>query len=656
MQRKRIVPSAKSKMFDFFKNVFRKQGDKPYGGQDRPHASLPPPPPPMPVQARSPSASSALASTTRIRPNPIARQSSAIPTGAVAAPPAYAASNGHSNGATDYSGNGHSHTNGNGNALYVPLQGILNGLPGELKAKVRQAEVGEMTVQLPLEKVLVQLSRGQVRLTFGELRQAAPHVFSSDSGQDHVQISLPLNDILCRMNPALLARRQNQRRIEVPDDIRSPFGDQGQGLSFSPTPSRTAAPIPPRPVPPAAPVAPQRPYTPPQMPAPLPPQHMHAPAAPAPIPSPMARQPAPAPMAPITPPNSVAPNPIAPSPIAPMPNAATAGYARPATGPIPTIPASAALRNLAGISPTPAPGHTQQPAHAPGAPVAKPIDEHACLFVALGALAESWPESVRLEIAQLNLANEKVALPLDLLEHGLKRGKITVPWKTLRSWIRPAQPGGVSAHDGVTLELPIKVIFPLFMSRQKGAAGKQKVAIDETIPNLFFGFPGSETAPGPAPSGLSHPVNKPVDTNYYTRSDVPALSDTEMLAKGTPSTEFLKRCATPNEVVSRAAALDGVAGALIALPDGLMVANRVQPDLNPDTLAAFLPQIFGKVSQCTKELRMGDLNNLNFTVGNIPWKIFRVNAIYFAAFGRPHEPLPTGQLAALAAELDRKNK
>ena len=87
-----------------------------------------------------------------------------------------------------------------------------------------------------------------------------------------------------------------------------------------------------------------------------------------------------------------------------------------------------------------------------------------------------------------------------------------------------------------------------------------------------------------------------------------------------------------------------------------MVASRLSPDLNGDTLAAFVPQIFGKLSQATKELRMGELNNLNFTVGNLPWKIFRVNAIFFAAFGRPGEPMPTAQLAALAAELDHKSK
>jgi predicted regulator of Ras-like GTPase activity (Roadblock/LC7/MglB family) len=148
-----------------------------------------------------------------------------------------------------------------------------------------------------------------------------------------------------------------------------------------------------------------------------------------------------------------------------------------------------------------------------------------------------------------------------------------------------------------------------------------------------------------------------LDTNYFSPADSPgAPQPAPAQNNGTrsPGTKFVAKYATPNEVTSRAAALEGVAGALIALPDGLMVASRLAPDLNGDTLAAFLPQLFARVSQCTKELRMGELNNLNFTVGNVPWKIFRVNAIFFAAFGQANQPLPTADLAALAAELDHK--
>jgi len=270
-------------------------------------------------------------------------------------------------------------------------------------------------------------------------------------------------------------------------------------------------------------------------------------------------------------------------------------------------------------------------------------------------MAESWPEGVRKEIIDMNLVDAKVALPLNAVEQALKQGKIAFTWKTLRSWLKPAVLPSVSAQDGAVLELPLKVVAPLFLARQK-QQGKtqQKVAVDEEIPNLFFGFPQPEAATAAAAA-----TARPTDTNYYVweeTADTVKVHDSELKRGPTPGTKFVAKYATPNEVVSRAAGLEGVAGALIALPDGLMVANRLPPEVNADTLAAFLPQIFGKVSQCTKELRMGELNNLNFTVGNVPWKIFRVNAIFFAAFGRAGEPLPTAQLASLAAELDHKPK
>ena len=292
----------------------------------------------------------------------------------------------------------------------------------------------------------------------------------------------------------------------------------------------------------------------------------------------------------------------------------------------------------------------------------------APLLVTLSSLAENWPDAVRQEIVRLNLSDAQVALPANLVENGLKRGRVTFPWKILRSLIRPAPLPSISVNDSTELELPLNVLAPLFFARRKAASGaQQKVSVDESIPNLFFGFPQPEspaTVTAPAPASAPVPATqgaatKPADTNYYTwedGADNSSADEAVFKRKGSGGTEFINRCATPNEIVSRAASLDGVAGALIALPDGLMVANRIPTDLNGDTLAAFLPQLFNKMSQCTRELRMGELNNLNFTVGNVPWKIFRVNAVFFAAFGRAGEGLPTAQLASLAGELDRKNK
>ena len=47
----------------------------------------------------------------------------------------------------------------------------------------------------------------------------------------------------------------------------------------------------------------------------------------------------------------------------------------------------------------------------------------------------------RREIAQLNLSGAKVALPTNLIEPALKRGRVIFSWHHLRSWIRPTPPG-----------------------------------------------------------------------------------------------------------------------------------------------------------------------------------------------------------------------
>jgi predicted regulator of Ras-like GTPase activity (Roadblock/LC7/MglB family) len=551
----------------------------------------------------------------------------------------------------------------NGKGVDVPLQKILEGLPLELQPRVVQPEVGELTISVPLEKVLAQLSRGAVKVSFGELRQAAPDIFTLENDRDRVLVALPLSEILARLNPALITRRRVQRQVAVPEDISSPFDRSGQGLADDENvaepqpqpvpvaPARQNGVVPPiaapppgavsrtvsSPVVPAHPISPVRATPPPAQAAPTPPIAM--PAAPAPRFN-VASNPPPA--APTHLPSAMpAPGPIA---FTRTPLAAT---------PAPVAPAASAATH----SPRDL-GHKLSPTHAPARSVpqpGKPASGPDPLVVSLTALAEAWPDAVRKEIIDANLVEAKVALPFNSVEQALKQGRIAFSWKSLRSWIKPAALPFGSTHDSTALELPLKVVAPLFLARQKQQAGaQQKVSVDEDIPNLFFGHPQPEGTPASAQA-----TARPTDTNYYVwdeNADTVKVHESELKRGPTPGTKFVAKYATPNEVVSRAASLDGVVGALIALPDGLMVANRLPPEVNADTLAAFLPQIFGKMSQCTKELRMGELNNLNFTVGNVPWKIFRVNAIFFAAFGRAGEPLPTAQLAALAAELDHKPK
>jgi len=549
----------------------------------------------------------------------------------------------------------------NGKAIELPLQTILQTLPLELQPRVLCPEVGDATVAVPLEKILAQLARGVVKISFGELRMAAPGVFSTETDRDRVLVPLPLEEILSRLNPALITRRRAQKQVEVPAEICSPFDPEAQKPTFSRGPKAEPAPAPTA-LPPARQTAP----------APMQnfkPTAPGAPLAPArgaisstPTPPPPSAIPVPPPSIPFAPRQTREPEVKAAGPI---PFKAAPASAPAATPPPTHKPFGAPAPAAKPVPAPPAPVVKAAPAPAPVAePVAfkaaKPTEAAGMRF-GRTALAEAWPEGVRKEIVQWNLVDARVALPMEEIGQGLKQGKIAFDWKTVRSWLSPAVLAEFSPNDHVVVELPLKIVAPLFLARQREVSeSRQKVAVDAEIPNLFFGFPQSDANPNTdGVPQASTAVAKPVDTNYYIwddNSESARIDASEYKRTPTAETRFISRCATPNEVVSRAAAIEGVEGALIALPDGLMVASQISPDLNGDTIAAFLPQIFSKVSACTKELRMGELNNLNFTVGNVPWKIFRVNAIFFAAFGRVGQSLPTAQLAALASELDHKAK
>lgn len=566
------------------------------------------------------------------------------------------------------------------NGVNIPLASILSVFPLELRAKIRQSQPGSLTFTMPYENILPQLTTGTVKVKFGDIRRAAPQLFAPGIENDAVEVVLPLNEILPRLNPALLARRPTRKQLSVPDEIISPFAGRGQEQKFSVgnnNPASAAptigAPAPVTPIPRARPalVSPDNGSTPPRdtslfrrstttpgaasivTPAkePIFARRAASPVAPAPPSAPPTEEglvfvrkatPLVTPSAPsVSSGNAVAPTapnsaPSAERPLFVRKPAAPAPDAKPASGVPPR------QNNFLGAPPV---ARSVQPARAP---VAAPASaEGEVLLAPLTALAEGWPAVVRQEIVQLKLVDAHLAMPVEFVEAALKRGRVVFSWKQVRSWFRPAAPARVSPHDATELELPLAVLAPLFLARQGKNGKSQRVSVDETIPNLFFGMPKPEPATTP----------KPADTNYYTwgdTTDKARVDNADIKRKSPGGTDFVAKYATPNEIVSRAAALDGVAGALIALPDGLMVANRIPAEYNGDTLAAFLPQIFSKVSQCTKELRMGDLNNLNFTVGNVPWKIFRVNAIFFAAFGHPSQPMPTADLVSLAAELDRR--
>jgi predicted regulator of Ras-like GTPase activity (Roadblock/LC7/MglB family) len=88
----------------------------------------------------------------------------------------------------------------------------------------------------------------------------------------------------------------------------------------------------------------------------------------------------------------------------------------------------------------------------------------------------------------------------------------------------------------------------------------------------------------------------------------------------------------------------------------LLVAGHLPPGLNPETISAFLPQMFSRVMQYSKELKFGEANNLTVIVDNVPLKIFKAGGVFFTVLGRAGESLPEPHLSIIAAQLGPQNK
>ncbi|KAF0171542.1 MAG: hypothetical protein FD161_4269 [Limisphaerales bacterium] len=158
--------------------------------------------------------------------------------------------------------------------LAIPLKSVLDRLSAALKPLATRAAGPEEKINVPTAKVLAQLATGAVRITFDELRAAAPAGLFSAGGQGDALVDLPLPEVL-RVAGPLLKRKPAQK------------AEPAAGSFFSgPGPAPAAKPASaPAPVAPATPVAPPI-FTPPAAPS-APAPHAFAPAfQPAPAPEP----------------------------------------------------------------------------------------------------------------------------------------------------------------------------------------------------------------------------------------------------------------------------------------------------------------------------------------------------------------------------------
>lgn len=603
-------------------------------------------------------------------------------------------------------------TDGLPNSVSLPLAEVVEKLPETLRRTFR-SNLNSTMISLPLATILPQLSRGRIRLPFGLIRQFSPEgACSAGEDTDSQEIELPLQKVLARINPAQLPRRRQTPLMEVPTDVTGLFGSIGEPISSPTAVNRAPAPVaPPKPAAPEpsveTPVPPKAIKPTPVEDAPTekpttqpiafePPKNQKKAVVPdlEEIPNPFAFNPPVAKDVSAIPAPNPAPSPVSEPPVEPMPQAkparpqpdagesdskpkelemptirfeasandvyrrhpfapktqpsqAPSGPATPATPATPAAKAPAPVPATAKPVAAPVPAPAPKPAAPAPAATATALKDENFLSMPIAQISEGWPQPVLDEIRQYNLENASVALPYGEVDMAMRKGKVAFSWAQVRGWM--AQAAGVpsaTATDDEEVIIPLKLVAPLFLARRQPRKPQKKVSIEEDIPDLFS---GGETEPPAKPAATiakAAPAPAPVD------EPAPAVHPPVPATAGTAK---VKAAEAPDALLHQACGFPGVDGALLAMHDGLVVAAELPDGLHGETVAAFLPQIFGRLTQFTTELKLGELSSVMLVIENRPWIIFRTRKVYFAVIGKEAEALPLPQLTAIVADINRRN-
>lgn len=533
----------------------------------------------------------------------------------------------------------------NGTHVYVSLAAIAACVPESISHKVPAQH--DKFVAIPLEFIVPQLSQGQIVLTGAELIASSTEFFGALTPQDEVSVSLPLAAVLQQV-PKEYFVRKNQRKVEVPSEVASVFAANGEGVSIARPPAAAPAPAP---------------------------AYRSQPAL-----TSTSAQPVPAPT-PASAKISISPNSLAAM------KAATAAPTPVVTAPR-QVPPTPRIVTPTPAAPAPLPrAETSAPAPAPVVKKATPKIPGE-LSVPLAAVSGDWDQEVRRQLSDVDQKQHQIIVPLELLAPAMKSGKVLFSWAEVATWIQPPLPSPPTPRVGeISVELALKVIAPLFMQSQNSTSSK-RVVVDDTIPDLFGAHakepqnghastsaqiqtplvptpapaPARAFTPAPAPTPVVRAASTPMPTVVSVAAPAPAPVAVPVAA---PVTEELSADQVigpegarfgAKEIVINTSRLPGVAGALLAMSDGLLVTSATPPAVKGETIAAFLPQMFGRMNQYTKELALGPLQQLTLGIESGQWHVVKGPNIYFAVLGKCGESLPLNLLAQVAAELSVQSK
>ncbi len=315
---------------------------------------------------------------------------------------------------------------------------------------------------------------------------------------------------------------------------------------------------------------------------------------------------------------------------------------------------------------------TPRQAAPPPAPVAEapvPLNLTSELSLLLVEVAATWPEAHRNALSILS-GDTRIVLPASEIGPLLQKGKVVFPWSQLKLRLLPIPTSTIGIPDDTQLSLPLKIVAPAFVAAT--GAKRRGAQADTSLPDFFGPTAGQLPTPtpkaaAPTPAPVAHPAPAaklaPPPVQLPTAPAItpePQVNITSSPSGRMPITlrELFnlpdKTNWAPNELVKLTCSLAGIAGVVVALEEGLVVAQQLPEGLSSETFAAFMPQVFSRMDRYTGEMQLGETHDITLNTESGAIRMFRNGKVFFAALGKCGESLPN-RLHLVCNELASQN-
>jgi predicted regulator of Ras-like GTPase activity (Roadblock/LC7/MglB family) len=575
----------------------------------------------------------------------------------------------------------------------LQLLAIMSKFPDDLRKLVTRMPPEHAMVVMPIPAILRFLPTGSVKMSLASVvRQAPPGTFSSINPQDKRLVEVPLAEIFKRVSPAILKRRDDQRFTDLAADGFDIFGDDENPYNLAPRVEEEPEPPTPEPPPAPAPVIPQ-------------PRVLQMPPGMVTAPPPSAAPPKRV-VSPPTQPLAAKPRvAVPPTPFVPPPNAVPQAPSPAHAAPLPPIddgqpPLVLPLQDIFSGWPEPI---RSEAAALNGTTVSLPSGQVG-VGLARGKVAFNWgqirawmtpppttpteaSDSIELLLPLRVIApaflkhsrgggvRKSAALGEEIPELFAGRGPAApaAPFSVPPAAAIPTPPSPVAeipkappvptaprpAAPAPANEIPESLFTPV---RARGTPARVSIPEPEApVAPLVREEPPAAEEPPPAPPPFepSAPFEAEIPEPSPVEQSAPPLAVAPVTAASAAEPQSLaeafnqpgKQTWSPSEIINYLAQLPEIAGSVVALQEGLVVAHRLPDPLKGEVFAAFLPQIFARINQYSNEMKLGAVDDLLINAHGLPCHLFRVGQVYFAALGKPGIPLPTPILRLCAAAL-----